>query len=110
MYPCFSLETNEVSYALGRGKHTTRETNLYKFDNGGYIGDTPGFSKLDLLGVDKNELSSLFIEFKNHFCKFKDCMHTKNTKGCGVALAVEKKEILDTRYENYLRMLELKEK
>lgn len=110
IYPDFSLETNEISYALGRGKHTTRETNLYKFDNGGYIGDTPGFSKLDLLGVDKKELSSLFIEFKNHFCKFKDCMHTKNTKGCGVALAVENKEILNTRYENYLRMLELKEK
>lgn len=110
IYPDFSLETNEISYALGRGKHTTRETNLYKFDSGGYIGDTPGFSKLDLLGVDKNELSSLFIEFKNHFCKFKDCMHTKNTKGCGVALAVENKEILNTRYENYLKMLELKEK
>lgn len=108
IYPEFSLKTNEISYALGRGKHTTREINLYPFLENGYIGDTPGFSKLDLLGVSTDELDSLFIEFKEYFCKFKDCKHTKNTKGCGVIEAVNNGEILKSRYESYLRMLELK--
>ena len=45
--PDFSLQTQEISKSLGRGKHTTRETNLYVYENG-FIGDTPGFSKLDL--------------------------------------------------------------
>ena len=40
--PDFDLKTQEISKSLGRGKHTTRETNLY-MDEDGFIGDTPGF-------------------------------------------------------------------
>lgn len=38
-----NLETNNISKALGRGKHTTRHVELIKM-YGGYIGDTPGYS------------------------------------------------------------------
>lgn len=103
--PGFSLQTQEISFALGRGKHTTRETTLYPYNNG-FIGDTPGFSKLDVLGINKQELSFLFKDFDACTCKFKNCLHQKNALGCGVRQAVEKKEILSTRYENYLKMLE----
>jgi len=101
--PEFSLKTQEISYALGRGKHTTRETNLYIYNNG-FIGDTPGFSKLDVLGVEAFELSDLFVDFDGHFCQFKDCNHQNNIKGCGIIKAVENGEILASRYESYLRM------
>lgn len=103
--PEFELKTQEISFALGRGKHTTRETTLYAY-KGGYIGDTPGFSKLDVLGIAKNELSDLFVEFKNYHCKFKDCLHQKNALGCQIKEAYEKQSILCTRYNNYLKMLE----
>lgn len=112
LIPNFKLQTQEISYALGRGKHTTRETNLYEY-MGGYIGDTPGFSKLDVLGVNKDELSSLFVEFKNFGCRFKDCNHTKNILGCGIHEAYNNNEILKSRYESYLKMyeeVELREK
>lgn len=102
--PGFELHTQEISYALGRGKHTTRETTLYAF-NGGYIGDTPGFSKLNVLGINKTELKDMFIDFSNCNCRFKDCLHQENAKDCGVILAVKDGEVKKSRYDNYLKML-----
>ena len=110
--PNFELKTQEISYALGRGKHTTRETTLYTFCNG-FIGDTPGFSKLDVLGIEKKELKNLFVEFKDYPCRFKDCLHQHNSLDCGVREASLNNEILPSRYDSYLKMLEqinLKEK
>lgn len=101
--PGFSLQTQEISNALGRGKHTTRETSLYSF-NGGYIGDTPGFSKLDVLGIEANELASLFYDFNGCSCKFRDCNHTEQILGCGVHQAVRDGKILKSRYESYNKM------
>lgn len=105
LIPEFNLQTQEISYALGRGKHTTRQTNLYQY-NHGFIGDTPGFSKLDVLGITKNELADLFVEFKDYSCKFKDCNHTKEILGCGIHKAYDEGLILKSRYENYLKMLQ----
>ena len=106
--PEFSLQTQEISKSLGRGKHTTRETNLYVYENG-FIGDTPGFSKLDLSEIDKDEIKNLFEEFKNYTCYFKDCNHKENIKGCGIKEAASKGLILKSRYESYLKMYSLKE-
>ena len=104
--PNFDLKTQEISQALGRGKHTTRETNLYMYKNG-FIGDTPGFSKLDVLGIEKHELSGLFEDFKGINCRFKDCNHTENIKGCGIKEAAENGEILKSRYESYLKIYKM---
>ena len=101
--PGFELKTQEISQALGRGKHTTRETSLYPY-LGGFIGDTPGFSKLDVLGITKDELSSLFVDFKDCSCKFSDCNHTEGIKGCGIHLASDSGKILKSRYESYNKM------
>lgn len=105
IFPDFQLQTQEISQALGRGKHTTRQTTLYKYYDG-YIGDTPGFSKLDVLGIEKTELKDLFVDFNDCVCRFKDCIHQKNAKDCGVANAVNDGTVLKTRHENYLKMLE----
>ncbi len=102
--PGFELHTQEISYALGRGKHTTRETTLYAF-NGGYIGDTPGFSKLDILGINKKELKDLFVDFSFCKCRFNDCLHQENAKDCGVIIDVNLGKIKKSRYDNYLKML-----
>ncbi len=42
-----NLETNQISKALGRGKHTTRHVELMNLYDG-YVADTPGFSSLEL--------------------------------------------------------------
>ena len=102
------IETNEISEALGRGKHTTRHVELYEISDG-YIADTPGFSALDLKDMNKEQLRDTFIEFRDYECKFRDCMHHKESK-CGVKEALEDKMILQSRYNNYLLFLEEVEK
>ena len=102
------IETNEISEALGRGKHTTRHVELYEISDG-YIADTPGFSALDLIDMNKEQLRDTFVEFRNYECKFRDCMHHKESE-CGVKEALEDKMILQSRYNNYLLFLEEVEK
>lgn len=103
-----NIATDEISEALGRGKHTTRHVELYQmFD--GFIADTPGFSALDLNEMDKEQLRDTFVEFREYECKYRDCMHNKETN-CGVKEAVSENLILQSRYNNYLLFLEEVEK
>ena len=103
-----SLDTGEISKKLGRGRHTTRQVELFSLEGGGYVADTPGFSTFDTNRYDIikcDELSSCFIEFENYSdkCRFKDCAHI-GEKGCAVKDAVEKGDISETRYQSYVSM------
>ena len=98
-----NLETGEISHALGRGRHTTRHVeliNMYK----GKVLDTPGFSSIDLSNMTKEDIRDSFVEFKNYNCEFKNCMHLKEKK-CMIKEAVEKNQILQSRYENYKKFI-----
>ena len=103
LIPDFNLKTQEISDALGRGKHTTRETSLYVYKDS-FIGDTPGFSKIDEALIKKEDLKNLFVEFKDCHCKFSDCNHMPNIKGCEVYNKYLENKILKSRYENYVKM------
>lgn len=96
-----SLKTNEISYALGRGKHTTRHVELINLF-GGYVADTPGFSSLTFIGMNKEDIRDNMIEFNNYKdkCRYKDCMHLKEDE-CEIKRMVEEGTILKSRYENY---------
>lgn len=101
--PHLELQTGEVSKALGRGKHTTRHVELVELF-GGKVLDTPGFSSLEFNNISKYDIRDSFVEFKNYPCKFKDCMHL-NEKVCSVKDAVLSGEIMESRYNNYKKML-----
>jgi ribosome biogenesis GTPase len=98
-----NLKTDDISYALNRGKHTTRHVEIYKIDDF-YIMDTPGFSALDI-NTEKLQIRFSYPEFNNHECKFNDCKHLSET-GCKVKEDVESSKILLSRYENYRKMME----
>lgn len=98
-----NLKTAEISEALGRGKHTTRHVEVFKIGKM-YIADTPGFSSLDLDEFTSEQIKTSFVEFKKYKCYFNDCMHIKE-KDCGVKEALNKKEILKSRYDNYLNFI-----
>ena len=100
-----NLATNNISEALGRGKHTTRHVELFKYKSS-FIADTPGFSSLDLNDVNLNDIKNSFIEFRNVNCPYKDCSHT-NEKECSIKRMVMNKKILKSRYENYLRLVDM---
>ncbi len=103
-----NLATNEISDALGRGKHTTRHVELFDIRVGElkgnfYMADTPGFSALDVIN-DIDNIRFAFYEFDNDGCKFRDCKHI-NEIGCRVKEQVENGEILESRYENYKKLV-----
>lgn len=111
LYPELSLQTAEISKKLGRGRHTTRQVELFKIGEN-YVADTPGFSAVDIenyCDIPREELDLAFREFREPRCKcrFTNCLHIKET-GCAVKKAVEDGEIAESRYNSYLRLIEEK--
>lgn len=106
--PTLCLETGEISEKLGRGRHTTRHSELFKV-SGGYVVDTPGFSSFDFDETEiilKDDLPYAFKEFEPYLgqCKFSSCLHTKD-KGCRIIQAVENGDISPSRHESYCQMM-----
>lgn len=101
-------QTGEISRKLGRGRHTTRQVELFRLASGGYAVDTPGFSSI---GAEKGEwippeeLAYCFREFAPCLgrCRFTTCSHTCE-KGCAVLEAVERGEISKSRHASYVAM------
>lgn len=99
-----NLKTDDISEALGRGKHTTRHVELFKYKNI-LLADTPGFSALDIDSLQKDQIRFTFPEFKNDKCKYQNCMHN-HEKGCQVLEDLESGKIRKSRYESYRKMVE----
>lgn len=99
------LKTNEISKALGRGKHTTRHTQLYRINNALLV-DTPGFSKIDFIGMKRIDIRDNMKEMFDNLehCKYRDCMHN-NEDGCYIKKLFQEKKILESRYNNYLSFI-----
>ena len=100
------LKTGSLGEKISRGRHTTRVSEFYQVGNG-LIADTPGFSRLDLPAIEKQDLSALYDEFAPYKgdCQFLSCLHHKEKK-CGVKKAVEEGLIDEGRYKRYLYFLE----
>lgn len=104
--PDLDLKTGIISTHLGRGKHTTRHVELIKIGKG-LVADTPGFSSLEFIDIEAEDLSFCFVEMreKSQDCKFRGCTHLKEPK-CAVKEAVENGEITSERYEHYVSFIE----
>ena len=107
--PDLDRETGDISKKLGRGRHTTREVEIFEVC-GGRIADTPGFASLEtqrLCRIPKEELEQVFPEFEPYRqqCRFVGCSH-RTEKGCAVREALEEGKISQTRYDSYLAMYE----
>lgn len=107
--PSLQRQTGAISQKLGRGRHTTREVEIFE-SCGGRIADTPGFASLEaqkLARIPKEELQHAFPEFAPYFgqCRFTGCSHRSET-GCAVRAALQAGEISPSRYESYLAMYE----
>ena len=105
--PALQLETGEISEKLGRGRHTTRQVELFRVGEG-YIADTPGFAAIDLDGEErivKENLPFAFREFLPYLgrCRFTSCTHVAD-KGCLICQAVEEGRIMPSRHESYVAL------
>ncbi len=102
--------TGDISEHIGRGKHTTRHSELFAVEINGeptYLLDTPGFSSLMIPETEERSIASFYHEFDEYekYCRFGDCAHIKESD-CGVKDAVKKGLISSLRYENYVRLYE----
>lgn len=111
LQPGLNLKTKEISDLHKTGKHTTTFSELYKFNFGGYIIDTPGIKAFGMLEMEAWEISHYFVEiFKiSDYCQYNNCSHT-HEPGCAVKEAVKNGEIAQSRFTSYLGLLESDEK
>ena len=97
--------TGSVSEKIGRGRHTTRHSELFFLGDQTFLFDTPGFSSLKPPEVDKQELRQYFTEFLPYEgqCKYLGCSHI-HEPGCVVQDALERGKIGRSRYEHYVQI------
>ena len=110
--PCGGGEVGELSARAGRGRHTTRHTELIELPGGGWAADTPGFSLLETEPMDPGLLPGCYPEYApfEGLCRFDDCRHDRE-KGCAVRRAVQEGRVHPLRYERYRQLMrELDEK
>ena len=107
LQPNLNLRTNNISVQHSQGQHTTTNAELYDLDFGAKIIDTPGIRGFGIVDFKKSDIKNYFPEFYKlvNQCKFNDCMHVNEPK-CIVKKFVEEGKIANSRYENYLQILE----
>lgn len=105
--PEAELRTAEISDYHKAGKHCTTFAEMVDLPFGGHIIDTPGIKGFGLIDFYKEEIYHYFPEiFKaSQECKFHNCTHT-HEPGCNVKESVKNGTISETRYNNYIRILE----
>lgn len=105
--PGAQIETGEVSKKIGRGKQTTRHTEIIPLGNSTYIMDTPGFSSLYVTDIGSRELWQYYSEFRQYEpeCKFAGCSHISEPS-CGIKRALNDGLLSPVRYDNYTRIYE----
>lgn len=105
--PDLNLKEGLISEYHAKGKHTTTFAEMFQLSFGGAIIDTPGIKELGLVEFEKEELGQRFPEIRKLMseCRFNNCLHI-DEPDCAVVKALQKKEIAEFRYINYLNMLE----
>jgi ribosome biogenesis GTPase len=105
--PALRLKTGAVSDYHQTGKHTTTFSEMFELSSGIRIIDTPGIRGFGTIDIERAELFHFFPEiFKaSKKCHFHNCMHL-HEPDCAVKAEVEKGSISESRYINYLMMME----
>ena len=91
LVPGAAVLTQEISYALKSGKHTTTSTSWYWTDaaRSTAVIDSPGFQEFGLHQIAPRQLAALMPDIAAHAdqCRFYNCTHL-HEPGCAVLAAV----------------------
>ncbi len=107
LQPDLNLKTGEISETHLKGKHTTTFAQMHFWNFGGVVIDTPGVREFAMIDVQKEEIQHYFPEIfeTGRNCKFHNCLHINEPK-CAVINSIENGEIEESRYFNYLKLME----
>ena len=106
--PGAHVEVGELSPKDMRGRHTTRVVQLLPLPGGGLLADTPGFSRLDLEGIDSRRLYRFMPDIRREaeHCQFGEkCLH-RGERGCALPDAVREGRVAESRYRHYRKLLD----
>lgn len=104
LQPGLGLRVQEVSHVTGKGRHTTTYLEMFPFDFGGAVIDTPGTREFGLWDLTGDDLAYCFPEMRPFIgrCKFGlGCQHDEEP-GCAVRRAVMAGTVSPTRYQSYM--------
>jgi ribosome biogenesis GTPase len=98
------MKTDSISTSTNKGRHVTSHRELLILENGGIMIDNPGMREVGIAdSAGGLEITFESIVRLSRDCKFKDCTHTTEMD-CAVLAAVDRGEIEESSYENYMRM------
>lgn len=103
--PGLGRAVKAISTSRQEGAHTTRDSELVKLADGGYLADTPGIRSLSIWDVEPEELDAYYRDIEPFVaaCRFGDCEH-RSEPGCAVQAAVAGGTISRARYQSYLSL------
>lgn len=102
--PDIKAQVGEISRKIERGRHTTRQSELMEIDENTFIVDSPGFTSLDMSGIEPEKLETYFREFLPYLddCRYSGCKHiNEDERYCAVKAQVGK-TISESRYQRYV--------
>ena len=104
LFPQLLLETGELAKRTDRGKHTTRQAELWPL-LGGAVLDTPGFSLFELEEISQDVLNGAWPEFAGRHldCRFAGCRHIKEPD-CAVKALLLSGSLSQGRYNRYIEI------
>ncbi len=106
LLPNSSLKVGSLSGRLQRGRHTTRNVELFTISNGSRLADTPGFNRPEY-DVNPIDLACLFPELRSQLskdrCRFRDCLHL-NEPGCVVNRKLERYPIYRSHLQEIISL------
>jgi len=96
--------TGAISTSTGKGRHTSTRREMILMEGFGVLIDTPGIKVFGVTSDNAENLSEMLdISDYAQNCRYKDCQH-ENEKGCAVIEALERGELDQGVYANYLKL------
>lgn len=96
------IETKEIRFDDGKGRHTTTHRELHHSSLGVSILDSPGIRELEGFGEEVHE-DFRHIEKIATKCKFRNCRHLKDPD-CAIEKALANHEISDDEFQSFSKL------
>lgn len=106
LVPGAAQRVNDISAALGAGRHTTTSSCMFRLDiratGATTVIDTPGFQQFGLAHLSPTERDHAFVDIAPYLgaCRFHNCRHDREP-GCRLREAAERGEIDPLRFRLY---------